>query len=271
MQLIDTHAHLNDDRFAKDLPATVERAQAQGVSQMIAVGICVESSRRCIALAKRYPGIWATVGLHPNDLLKAPADAWEQILTMSREPKVVGVGETGLDRYRKNTPFEVQCDWFKRHLELGRERDLPVVIHCREADADLVPLLREQWKQHGPIRAVMHSFCGTATTATTVLEMGLDISFAGMVTYKTAQELRAVAATVPLDRIMVETDCPYLAPMPNRGRRNEPAYVRFTAACLAEVHSMPLEEFAEQTTKNARRLFKLPESASAARHQNHES
>jgi TatD DNase family protein len=170
---------------------------------------------------------------------------------------VVALGETGLDRHWDYTPFPQQEDFFIRHLELARRKEMPVVIHCREAEADVIRLLREDFDRHGPVPGVMHSFTGDQATAEACLAMGLYLSFAGMVTYKNAQGLRDVAARIPLDRLLVETDSPYLAPVPVRGKRNEPAYVIHTAACLASVHKVEPAMIAEKTTRNARALFHL--------------
>ena len=172
--------------------------------------------------------------------------------------KVVALGETGLDRYWDYTPFALQEDYFARHLDLARKHNLPVVIHCREAEADLVHMLRADYDRHGLVRGVMHSFTGDAETARACLAMGLYISFAGMVTYKNAQALRDVAKQVPADRLLVETDSPYLAPVPERGKRNEPAFVAHTAALLASVRGLEPAVVAEHTTRNARTLFGLP-------------
>jgi TatD DNase family protein len=171
--------------------------------------------------------------------------------------KVVAVGETGLDRHWDYTPFPQQEDFFARHLQLARERELAVVIHCREAEADVVRMLRQDFERHGPIRGVMHSFTGDWAMAEACLAMGLYISFAGMVTYKTAQNLREVATRVPIDRLLLETDSPYLSPVPLRGKRNEPANVVHTATCLANLRKIEVAVLAQQTTENALRLFKL--------------
>jgi TatD DNase family protein len=173
--------------------------------------------------------------------------------------RVVGIGETGLDRYWNDTPFALQEEYFARHLELGRRMDRAVVIHCRDAEADVVRMLRDAYEKHGPIRGVMHSFTGSGATAQACLAMGLHLSFAGMLTYKNAADLRAVAAKVPADRVLVETDSPYLSPVPVRGKRNEPANVVHTAACLAGLHGVSAEEMAVRTTRNARQLFGLAE------------
>ncbi len=252
---IDTHAHLDDDRFHGDLPAVLERAASAGLERIVVVATTALDSPRCIALAGRYPLLRATVGIQPNHVAEASPTAWDEVVALSSHPTVVALGETGLDRYWDHTPFPQQEDYFARHLALARELDRAVVIHCREAEADMLRMLREEFDRHGPIRAVMHSFTGDEATAKACLEMGLFISFAGMLTYKNAEALRQAAAAVPLDRVVVETDCPYLAPVPHRGKRNEPAYVVHTAAVLAQTLGVPVETIAERTTQNARSLF----------------
>jgi TatD DNase family protein len=256
-ELIDTHAHLDDERFGADLPAVLERAAAAGVSAVVAVATTAPSSHATVALASRHAPVFATVGIQPNHVAQAAAGDWDEVVRLVTGPKVAAVGETGLDRYWDYTPFPQQEEYFARHLALARRQGLAVVIHCREAEPDMVRMLREDYDRYGPVRGVMHSFTGDAATARACLEMGLFISFAGMVTYKNAQPLREVAREVPLDRLLVETDSPYLAPVPVRGKRNEPAYVAHTAGLLAEVHGEPAAAVAEQTTRNARALFGL--------------
>ena len=259
MTLIDTHAHLFDDRFRSDLPAVLRRAADAGVERTVCIGIDRESSIESVRLANQHPLLVAAVGIQPNHAAEAQPGDWDAVVRLAEtEPRVVAVGETGLDRYWDRTPFAVQEDYFARHIELARRLGKPFVIHCREAEADVVRVLRDAFEKHGPIRAVMHSFTGDLATARACLEMGLHISFAGMITYKTAQDLRGVAKVVPPDRLLVETDCPYLAPVPHRGKRNESAFVAHTAACIAEVKGVPAEVIAEHTTRNARELFGLP-------------
>jgi TatD DNase family protein len=255
--LVDTHAHLAAEQFNSDLSAVLDRARGAGVRQMVAVGITAPSSETCVRLAQREPGVFATVGIHPNEAAAADPGDWDRILTLVKQPRVAGVGETGLDRHWNDTPFAMQEEYFARHLELARLHDLPVVIHCREAEEGVLRMLREAFGRHGPIHGVMHSFVGSAATAEECLAMGLHLSFAGMLTYKNAGEVRQVASKVPLDRVMVETDCPYLSPVPLRGKRNEPANVVHTAACLAELHGISAEALAERTTANARAFFRL--------------
>jgi TatD DNase family protein len=256
-ELIDTHAHLDAEQFADELPAVLARARVAGVVQVVAVATTAASTRACLALAGQHPGLFPTVGIHPNNIAQEPPGAWDEVLALM-SPAVVGVGETGLDRHWDDTPFAVQEDYFARHLDLARRAGKPVVIHCREAEADVLRLLRDHYDRHGPLKGVMHSFAGSARTAEDCLAMGLHLSFSGVLTYKNAGDLRAVAATVPPERVLVETDCPYLAPVPLRGKRNEPAYVAHTAACLAGLLGLGLEALAARTTRNARELFSLP-------------
>ena len=197
------------------------------------------------------------MGIQPNHVAEVEAGDWDEVVSLAENEHVVGIGETGLDRYWDYAPFEQQEDYFARHLELARQHNLPVVIHCREAEADTVRMLRDDFEKHGPVRGVMHSYCGDASSMQQCIEMGLHVSFAGMLTYKSAADLREVAKHVPADRALVETDSPYLAPVPKRGKRNEPAYVEHTARCLAEILGMSFEELAQATTENARSLFGL--------------
>lgn len=257
MSLIDTHAHLFDDRLANDLPAVLDRASAAGLERVVAVGIDLTTSRTTLAQAERHDLLVAAVGIQPNHVAEATPADWDEVVKLAAAPKVVAVGETGLDRYWDRAPFALQEDYFARHLELAYRLNKAVVIHCREAEADVVRMLRDRYERTGPIRGVMHSYCGDAASARQCLEMGLHVSFAGMLTYKTGDAVRAVAKTIPMDRLLVETDCPYLAPVPVRGKRNEPAFVAHTAACLADVLGVTAEEIATRTTANARELFGL--------------
>jgi TatD DNase family protein len=258
LQLIDTHAHLDDEQFREDLPAVLERAAAAGVQTVITIATTAPSSAANVALAARHPALFATVGIQPNQIAQEAPGAWDEVLALVGRDRVVALGETGLDRHWDYTPFAQQEDYFDRHLRLARSRQLPVVIHCREAEADVVRMLRADFDRHGPVRGVMHSFTSNKETAEACLAMGLFLSFAGMVTYKNAQNLRDLAAQVPLGRLLVETDSPYLAPVPVRGKRNEPAHVVHTAKCLATIHGVELAVLANQTTGNARSLFQLP-------------
>ncbi len=259
--LIDTHAHLDDKQFADDLPAVLERARAAGVVQIVAVGTTATDSAACVALAASHSNVFAAAGIHPNHAAEASPTAWEEVVALAGKSEVVGIGETGLDRHWDTTPFPIQEDYFSRHLELSRRTHKPVVIHCREADAAVLRMLQADFDRHGPIRGVMHSFVGDAAMAEVCLAMGMVLSFAGMLTYKNARALREVAAKMPLDKLMVETDCPYLSPVPLRGRRNEPAHVVHTAACLAGLHGVTPDALAERTTRTARELFGLSDAS----------
>lgn len=254
MQLIDTHAHLDESRFEDDLAEVIARAEEAGLEAVICIGTTADSSRQTVELAQKYPLLYAAVGIQPNYVAEAKPGDWEAVCELATEPKVIAVGETGLDRYWDYAPIELQRDYFARHIALSRKHDLPFVVHCREAETDIVEQLTEESK-NGPLRGLMHSFCGSAETARACLDLGLYISFAGMLTFKKNKELRELAATIPQDRLLVETDSPYLAPTPNRGKRNEPAFVRYTAGVLAECQGVSAEEMAAMTTENAKRLF----------------
>ena len=255
--LIDTHAHLDDDRFKDDLPAVLARAETAGLTRILTIGIDVKTSAAAINLANSHELLSAVAGIQPNHVAEAHPTDWDRIQKFAKHPKVVALGETGLDRYWDRAPFPLQEEYFARHFELCRLTRKPVVIHCREAEADVVRMLKVEFDARGPIQGVMHSFSGDAATAQACMAMGLHISFAGMITFKNNEALQKVAEVVPLERLLVETDSPYLAPMPFRGKRNEPAYVVHTAACLAQVFGVDPSAIANATTANARRLFGL--------------
>jgi TatD DNase family protein len=253
----DTHAHLDDEQFSQDRDGVVSRAREAGVESIVAVGTTASSSQACVDLATRYDCVFASVGIQPNYCGEAAEGEWDRIVGFVDRPRVVALGETGLDRYWDYTPFDVQQDYFDRHIRLSQRRDLPLVIHMRDCPDEMLAMLREA-RIRGPLRGVMHSFTGDAKTAAECIELGLHISFAGMVTYKKSVGLREVAGTIPDDRILIETDCPYLSPHPKRGQRpNEPALILHTAACLSEVRGVTIEQFASQTATNARRLFRV--------------
>jgi TatD DNase family protein len=255
----DTHAHLDDEQFDAVRDAVVERASAAGVSTIVTVGTTLASSEASLALAGQYRCVFAAVGVQPNYAGQAAAGDWDRIVRLAAEPLVVAVGETGLDRYWDFTRFDIQQDYFDRHLRLAQQRDLPVVVHMRDCASETLTMLREA-RQRDPLRGVMHSFTGDAETARECLDLGLHVSFAGMVTFKKSQALRDVARTVPAERILIETDSPYLSPHPRRGQQpNEPALLLHTAACLAEVRGVAPAQFADLTTANATRLFRFPE------------
>lgn len=256
--LLDTHVHLDEEQFAGQQQAIVARARQAGVIGMVAVGTTAASSQKCVALAQGFEDVVAAVGIQPNYVAEAATGDWDQVVALARSPRVVALGETGLDRHWDFTPFPVQQDYFDRHLRLAQRYDLPVIIHLRDCAAELLEMLRETCGR-GPLRGVLHAFSGDAATATECLELGLFISFAGMVTYPKSTELRETARGIPSDRILLETDAPYLSPHPHRGQRpNEPALLVHTAACLAQLRGVDAPLFAAQTTANARRLFGIP-------------
>ncbi|WP_417391611.1 TatD family hydrolase [Gimesia sp.] len=256
MKLFDTHAHLDEEAFHPDRTETVQNAIDAGVETILSIGITAESSQRAVDLAATFENVFAVVGIQPNYVAQMKPNDWELIETLSTAEKVVGIGETGLDRYWDYAPIELQQEYFRKHIQLSRNRDLPFVIHCREAEADVIELLQQE-ANGVPFKGIMHSFCGSPETAVACLDLGLHISFAGMLTFKKNDELRETARQIPLDRLLVETDAPYLAPVPMRGKRNEPAFVKYTCACLAELHQKTTEEMAEITTANARALFNI--------------
>ncbi|MCA9204165.1 MAG: TatD family hydrolase [Planctomycetales bacterium] len=255
--LFDTHAHLDDEQFDDARDEVVARAHAAGVGTMLAVGTTVASSRKCVELASQYDGVYAAVGIQPNYCAEAQPGDWDAIVQLAERPRVIALGETGLDRYWDHTPFDVQEDYFDRHLRLSQQTGLPFIVHMRDCGDDVLRMLRVA-SERSTLAGVMHSFTGDLTLAQACLELGLYISFAGMVTYKKSDELRQIAAAIPADRLLLETDSPYLSPHPKRGHRpNEPALLAHTADCLADVRGVSVEQLAAETTANARRLFRL--------------
>ncbi|QDT03473.1 putative deoxyribonuclease YcfH [Rubripirellula lacrimiformis] len=257
LTLFDTHAHLNSDTFADSVDEVVDRSRAAGVTGVMVIGIDAATSRRACDLAAQYPGyLYAVVGIQPNSVAEAAEDDFAVIEELAGYPGVRGIGETGLDCYWDDTPIADQQVYFDRHLQLCRDTQLPMVIHMRESG----DLIREQLARQTTVPpGIMHSFTGSMELAQQFLAMDLHISFAGMVTFKKSDDLRDVARQVPEDRLLVETDSPYLSPEPLRGKRpNEPARVEHTLRCLAEVRGVTPEYLAALTTENAKRLFQLP-------------
>ena len=255
-RLIDTHCHLDAEAFKTDINEVVQRAVDSGVERMLTIGITRQTSEAAVVLANRFEQVFAVVGIQPNYASEVQPGDWEAIVELTAHPRVVGIGETGLDKYWDHAPLDVQQEYFLKHLQFSRACKKPFIVHCRDAEAEVLEMLQADF-ENGELNGLMHSFCGNADMAAECVAMGMHISFAGMVTYKKNDELRAVAKTVPLERLLVETDAPYLAPHPKRGKRNEPSWVRHTAECLADVHEVSIEELARQTTANAKRLFGL--------------
>jgi TatD DNase family protein len=252
--MIDTHCHLDQDEFRDDLDAVLERAHKAGVEAMVAVAVTAESSETIVRSLATRPSVYAAVGIHPNYTHQAIAGDWKRVVALVDEPRVVGLGETGLDKHWDYAPFPLQQDYFDRHLRLSQQTGLPFITHTRDCESDVMAMLEEA-RRRGPLTGVMHSFTGGPETAARCIELGLYISFAGMITFKKSDELRRTSATIPLDRLLIETDSPYLAPHPNRGKRNEPANVVLTAQAVAEARGLSPEEVDRATTANAKRLF----------------
>ena len=261
IELTDSHAHLDDRRFAQDREAVIERAAQAGVTTIITIGFDLTTSRTAVELAHGYPGVYATVGIHPHEAKTVDQTVLAQLRTLGRQqPGVVAVGEIGLDFYRDLSPRHMQRQAFRQQLDLADELGLPVVIHDRDSRGEVLNILagwvRERKNDRPP--GVIHCFSGDAAQARRAVGLGFYIGIDGPVTYPNARKLVEVVRTVPLDRLLIETDAPYLTPEPHRGRRNEPAYVRLVAERIAELHGLPLAEVARITTANARRLFGLP-------------
>jgi TatD DNase family protein len=257
MKLFDTHAHLSAPELIPVQQQVIADARSVGVKGICTIATDLTSSYACIAIAEQYEDIYATVGIHPNQGLTATEDQWKEIKQLCGHRKVVGIGETGLDRYWDDCPLDIQRQWFVRHIALSHETGMPLVVHMRQCEQDILDTFRE-FHRHGQINGIMHSFSGSWETANACLDFGMHVSFAGMVTFKNAADLRDVAKQVPIDRMLIETDSPYLTPHPHRGKQpNQPSMVLHTATCLAKVKGMSLAEFGEITTENARRVFRL--------------
>ncbi|HMU54139.1 MAG TPA: TatD family hydrolase [Nitrospira sp.] len=257
--LIDTHVHLDDPRFDADRDATVARAREAGVGTFITIGCDLATSRAAVELAGRYESVYASIGVHPHEV-KHIGDGWyDEFRRLAEDPKVVAYGEIGLDYHYNHSSPQQQRDRFREQVRLARELHLPVIIHTREAQEDTVAILREE--RASEIGGVFHCFSGDAWLAKDALELGFYLSFSGILTFNNASMLRDIAKQTPLDRLLVETDCPYLTPVPHRGKRNEPAYVSLVARQLATLHAeqagLTLEDIGRITTENAKRLFKI--------------
>lgn len=261
--IIDSHCHLDMGDFATDREETIRRAVQCGVGTMVTIGAGgpLEANDAAVELAKAYGPIFATVGVHPHEASIVGEEVLSRITRLASEPKVVGIGETGLDFHYDNSPRSEQCEAFRRFVDLARGLDLPLVVHLRDADEDALRILREERAQD--VGGVIHCFSSDESAARRFLDLGFHLSFSGIVTFKNADELRRAARITPADRLLVETDAPFLAPVPYRGRRNEPALALCTAALLADVRGVPLEELAVATRTNTRRLFRLPDNDSS--------
>jgi len=255
--LIDSHAHLEMDDFDADRDQVIKRAVQEGVARIVTIGTDLASSRKAIEIARKYGFIYATVGYHPHNADEADPRDLEKLRDLASEPKVVAWGEIGLDFFRRHSPPEKQVKAFERQLDIASEQRFPVIIHDRDAHTDLLRILKSRKRQY---RGVIHCFSGNYDLAMALIDLGFCISFPGTVTYKNAVDTQAVATRIPLERLLVETDCPYLTPVPFRGKRNEPLHVKHTAEKIAQLRQLDFEDLAQATSANTIRLFNLPES-----------
>jgi TatD DNase family protein len=253
--MIDSHCHLDPQYFGADRSEVLERGRQCGVTAFICVGVGggLQAPRDAVALAAAEADVYATVGVHPHDVAAMQESDWPALAELARAPRVVGVGETGLDYYYQHSPREAQQAAYRRFIALAREARLPIVSHVRDAHDDAAEILRDE----GAPAGVIHCFSGGVAEARAYLDVGQHLSFSGIVTFKTAGNIREAAAFAPLDRILIETDAPYLAPTPHRGRKNEPAFIAETLAALAAVRGMTVAEVDAATTANTQRLFRL--------------
>ena len=256
--LVDSHCHLDFPDFADELDQVVARAEAAGIGAMVTISTRVQRFAEVRAVAERFDNVYCSVGTHPHNAHEELDVTTGDLIRLAEHPKVVAIGEAGLDYHYDNSPREAQAAGLRTHIAAARETGLPLVIHAREADSDLAEILEDEMGK-GAYPAVLHCFSSGRTLAERGVALGHYVSFSGILTFKNAQEIRDIARDLPADRILVETDAPYLAPPPHRGKRNEPAYVALTAAVLADVRGVSHEEIAEQTTENFFRLFsKVP-------------
>jgi TatD DNase family protein len=253
LELFDTHVHLDDETFTPDLQGVFERAHAAGVRGFVTIGTSVASSRRALALADQYADVYAAVAIHPHEAAHATVEAIGELEALARHPRVVAVGETGLDYFRDFAPKAAQADAFRAHLRLARRLDLPVVVHNRDAHEDVLHILEEEASS----RVIMHCFTGSLEIARRCVDRGYYIALGGPVTYRNARRALDIAAYVPPDRLLLETDAPYLPPEPHRGRRNEPSYLPLIAEAAAQARGVAAGTVAEVTTMNAREAFGL--------------
>jgi len=253
MLVVDTHAHLSFPEFDKDRPEIIKRALAAGIKQIVSIGTNIEDCKNTLALAKEYEFIFAAVGIHPHETKTISEETYFQLQNLAADSRVVAIGEIGLDFYRNLSPPEVQIHHFREQLRLARDFSLPVIIHDRNAHNEIIRILQEEKAE--TIGGVIHCFSGDQKMAQKCMDMGFYISIPGTVTYKKSDEYRELVRNLPLERILLETDCPFLAPHPFRGKRNEPAYLIYTVEIVAQIKGIKKEELATLTTINAKKLF----------------
>jgi len=252
--LVDSHCHLDFPDFEGELDAIMARAAARGVHTMVTIGTKLREFDRVRAIAERFDNVYCTVGVHPHEAEAEDAASIDLLVKLSQHPKVVGIGETGLDFYYNHSPRDRQAKVFDMHIEASRQTGLPLIIHCRDADPEMARTLRAA-SEKGAVPGLIHCFSSTVELSAAALEVGFSISLSGIVTFKNAVELRKIAEKIPIERMLVETDAPYLAPVPHRGKRNEPSYVADTAVFIAQLRGVSPEALAQQTTDNFFKLF----------------
>lgn len=262
MEIIDTHAHLDMPEFDADREKVIASAIASGVTKIITVGIDLQSSRKAIELSEKYPAVWASIGVHPQESKNIQKDDIDNLASLARHPRVVAVGETGLDYYRNYSPKDIQLSVFQWELDMAQKVGLPIIIHCRQAQAEMLAILQNQFgscatPDERP-RGVIHCFSGDQETAEKYLKLGFIISLGAYIGYPSSARLRETIRNIPITKLVLETDCPFLPPQKFRGQRNEPSYAVITLGILAEIKQISLEEVAQQTTLNAAKLFNLP-------------
>lgn len=261
--LVDSHCHLDFNDFEGELDDIVARAREAGVGTMVSISTHLSKFNGVKAVAERFDNVWCSVGVHPHQAGEEGVDTPDRLIELAAHPRVVGIGESGLDYYYDRSPRDRQQTSFRAHIAAARETGLPLIVHARDADDDTATIMREEMEQ-GAYTAVMHCFSSGRGLAEAALDMGMYISFSGILTFRNAEELREIARDVPEDRILVETDAPFLAPVPNRGKRNEPAFVAHTAAVLADVKAMDIAALETATTDNFFRLFSRAERPATA-------
>ncbi|MDE1889638.1 MAG: YchF/TatD family DNA exonuclease [Planctomycetota bacterium] len=256
--IIDTHAHLDFPDYKSDLESVLSRAKQANVGCIINVGTNLASSKKSVVLANRFNNVYASIGVHPHDAANVSEQDWQALESLAKESKVVAIGETGLDYYRNRSPHEDQQRVFHKHLALAKTNNLPVIIHCRDANSDCLKILDEH--KNGALKGVVHCFSGTREIAKKCINMGLYVSFAGPITFSNANTLREVAKSIPVERLLLETDSPFLSPQPKRGERNEPSYLSFIIPVLADIYGLSLKDIERITTFNAYKVFGIGET-----------
>ena len=255
MMIIDSHAHLDDSRFDYDRDMIIKNLKNNGIELVINIGADLKTSIASVSLADKYDNIYAAVGVHPHSAKEMDNSTIEILKSFAKRDKVVAIGEIGLDFHYDNSPRDIQRKWFKEQLKLAKEVDLPVIIHTREAAQETFDILKEA--QDGSLRGVLHCYSGSVEMALEYIKLGFYISIAGPVTFNNAKVTKEVAKAVPLDKLLIETDCPYLTPMPYRGKRNEPMFTKYVAETIAEIRGITFDELAKATNRNTKELFKI--------------